>query len=281
MREIEMSPVGVEILIQKNIIHIGDSAEILKTFPDLCVDLSIQSPPYDNLRMYNGYTFDFETIAHQLYRVTKQGGVCVWIVGDATINGSETLTSFKQALYFREIGFNVETMIYEKANPLPRFKSPRYTNAFEYMFVFSKGQPSTFNPIKEPSRSFGKIDKNYNGQRFPNGIHNIKNGVKRVRKEKLLTNIWTYDAANDIERINHPAQFPMSLASDHIKTWSNEGDTVLDCFAGSGTTLKMAKMLSRQYIGIEISPEYVALAEKRLRDLNIREQQGTLWKTQL
>jgi site-specific DNA-methyltransferase (adenine-specific) len=257
----------------------GDSAVILQSFPPDCIDLSIQSPPYDGIRIYNGYSFDFETIARQLFRVTKAGGVVVWVVGDETKNGSESGTSFRQALYFMQCGFILnDTMIYQKENPIPQFKSTRYTNAFEYMFIFSRGKPKTFNPIKEPSRSFGRVDKNYKGQRFANGIHNTKE-VKQVRKEKLLTNIWIYDAANDIERIkNHPAQFPMSLASDHIKTWSNECDVVLDCFSGSGTTLKMAKLLNRHYIGIDTSVEYVALANERLaqskRGLTQREPDG-------
>jgi DNA modification methylase len=242
----------------------GDSAVVLQSFPPDCIDLTVTSPPYDGVRKYNGYSFDFETIAKQLFRVTKTGGVVVWVVGDETKNGSESGTSFRQALYFMQCGFLLnDTMIYQKENPIPQFKSPRYTNSFEYMFIFSKGKPTNFNAIKEPSKSFGRVDKNYKGQRFANGVHNTKE-IKQVRKEKLLTNIWTYDAANDIERINHPAQFPMSLASDHIKTWSNENDTVLDCFCGSGTTPKMAKLLNRHYIGIDTSAEYVALANERL-----------------
>ena len=126
----------------------GDCLEVMKSIPDKSIDMVLTSPPYDNLRDYKGYTFNFEGIAQEIYRVLKDGGVCVWIVGDATIKGSETGTSFRQALYFKEIGFNLhDTMIWYKTNPMPYIKKNCYTPCFEYMFVFSKGKPNTFNPI--------------------------------------------------------------------------------------------------------------------------------------
>jgi len=248
----------------------GDSAVVLQSFPPDCIDLTVTSPPYDNLRTYNGFTFDFETIARQLFRVTKAGGVVVWVVGDATINGSETLTSFKQALFFRECGFNIhDTMIYVKTGNMPQ-NQDRYEPAFEYMFILSKSNPSKFNPIKEKTLylSGGKV-----GHRKENGEFGKHSGNGR-NEYKTKTNVWVVKtgggiSASDDYAFNHPAIFPESLARDHILSWSNEGDIVLDCFAGSGTTLKMSKMLSRHYIGIEISPEYVTLAEKRLLATNV------------
>jgi site-specific DNA-methyltransferase (adenine-specific) len=247
----------------------GDSAVVLQSFPPDCIDITVTSPPYDNLRTYNGFTFDFETIARELFRVTKAGGVVVWVVGDATINGSETLTSFKQALYFRECGFNVETMIYHKVAGATGSNN-LYWQSFEYMFILSKGLPKTHNLIADRKN----IKK---AQRVMwTGGHRHETGDKKdlrvqVRKEYgIRNNVWIVDAANGIDRdYNHPAQFPEALAKDHILSWSNEGDTVLDCFTGSGTTLKMAKMLNRHYLGIEISPEYVMLAEKRLLATNV------------
>jgi site-specific DNA-methyltransferase (adenine-specific) len=246
----------------------GDSAVVLQSFPPDCIDLSVQSPPYDNLRDYKGFTFDFEAIANQLYRVTKQGGICVWVVGDQTESGSESGTSFRQALYFMQCGFNLhDTMIYEKAGTLP--SSNRYTQEFEFMFVFSKGVPKTFNPIMDRKNKWGG-QKTFGKSSFRDKDGSLKvSGQREVNKIGKRSNIWRYAngfgfGQSDEIAYQHPATYPEALAQDHILSWSNEGDIVLDVFTGSGTTLKMAKMNNRHYLGIEISPEYVALAERRL-----------------
>ena len=240
----------------------GDSAVVLQSFPPDCIDLTVTSPPYDNLRTYNGFTFDFETIARQLFRVTKAGGVVVWVVGDATVNGSETLTSFKQALYLRECGFNVETMVYEVAGTGAKGSNDLYWQSFEYMFVCSKGKAKTFNPLMDKKNvSAGGMSKG----RVTSADGSSNPTFAVTQKTGKRTNIWRYMVGFQFNgETGHPATFPEALAKDHILSWSNEGDTVLDCFTGSGTTLKMAKMLNRHYLGIEISPEYVTLAEKRL-----------------
>jgi len=237
----------------------GDSAEVLQSFPDACIDLTVTSPPYDNLRTYNGFTFDFETIAKQLYRVTKVGGVVVWVVGDATVNGSETGTSFRQALYFMQCGFNLhDTMIYEKYASTWNITSKRYRQNFEYMFILSKGQPKTFNPIRDIKVKNMK----------PRIIKNNRTGVSSYslytpkNEYTVRNNIFTYPVGG--KKVNHPAVFPEALAKDHITTWSNEGDTILDCFCGSGTTPKMAKLLNRHYVGIEISEKYTAVTNAAL-----------------
>ena len=235
--------------------------------PDGFIDLTVTSPPYDNLRTYNGYSFDFESVAKELYRVTKQGGVCVWVVGDATINGSETGTSFRQALFFKECGFNLhDTMIYQKANILPRDpRIPRYYQEFEYMFIFSKGKPKTCNHIREVCKHAGSNSVPYS--RNTDGTFRLDRKVKNknhiVKDTKVRGNVWKYAVARNA----HPAPFPEALAHDHIFSWSNVGDTVLDCFCGSGTTPKMAKLLNRHYIGIDTSAEYVALTNERLAQL--------------
>lgn len=252
----------------------GDSAEVLKTFEPDCIDLTVTSPPYDNLRKYNGYTFDFETIARELYRVTRSGGVVVWVVGDATIDGSETGTSFRQALYFKECGFSLhDTMIYEK-NGIAFPSTNRYQQSFEYMFVFSKGKPKSVNLITDRqnrwanARHFGKPTK-----RRENG--ELKQKARMVTKKNgVRWNIWRYNngygyTAEEDYVYQHPAMFPEALANDHILSWSNPGDLVLDCFAGSGTTLKTAKRLGRNYIGIEISPEYCKIIERRVAGANV------------
>ena len=248
-------------MMEVNKIYNMDCLEGLKLLDDNSIDLTVTSPPYDNLRTYNGFTWDFEGIVKELYRVTKQGGVVVWIVADQTINGSETGTSFRQALYFMECGFNLhDTMIYEKLNPMPK-NDKRYEPAFEYMFIFTKGKIKTFNPILLPCKCAGK--KTSGTQYTANGALKKKWGSgKPVKKTKVKSNIWAYPVGN--ERVGHPAIFPEQLAQDHILSWSNEGDLVLDPFMGSGTTAKMAKLNNRNYIGFEISKDYCDIANKRI-----------------
>jgi site-specific DNA-methyltransferase (adenine-specific) len=240
--------------------------------PDNFIDLTVTSPPYDNLRTYKGYEFDFESIAKELYRVTKQGGVVVWVVGDATINGSETGTSFRQALYFKDVcGFNLhDTMIYLK-NQLAFPDSKRYYNAFEYMFVLCKGKLNTFNPIKDR--------KNISVGRDVHGCERHKDGtLRRIRScnGNIIKDFgirWNYQLYYNSKRgieTKHPAVFPEQLANDHIISWSNAGDLVYDPFMGSGTTAKMAIVNNRNYIGSEISQEYCEIINKRLEQIQPR-----------
>lgn len=250
--------------METNQIYCGDNIKVMSDFPDVCIDLTVTSPPYDNLRTYNGYTFDFENVAKQLYRVTKHGGVVVWVVGDATTNGSETGTSFKQALYFKEIGFNLhDTMIFYKEG-FPTDPRQRYYQRFEYMFVLSKGKPKTYNPLlvktKAHGRKFAARDSTVNGC---TSNHNI---TKTINKFTVRGNVWKYDVRQKPD-FKHPAVFPEQLVADHIISWSNEVDLVLDPFSGSGTTAKMAKVLERQYIGIDISQEYCDIAKRRLQEI--------------
>lgn len=253
--------------MQVNKIYNQDCLEGLGLLDNECIDLTVTSPPYDNLRLYNGYYFKFEEIAKELYRVMKPGGVIAWIVGDKTKNGSETGTSFRQALYFNDIGFNLhDTMIYEKNNPTPQ-KSNRYQPCFEYMFILSKGKPKTFNPIM--------IEKKYIESQ-PNKMYNKDKSGMQIQHQyssssnlKIKNNIWKYNvglyhSTNDKEAFKHPAIFPEQLAADHILSWSNEGDIILDPFMGSGTVAKMALINKRKFIGFEISTEYCKLAKERI-----------------
>ena len=247
--------------------------------PDNFVDLTVTSPPYDNLRDYKGYTFDFEGIAKELYRVTATGGVVVWVVGDATENGTESGTSFRQALYFKDIGFNLhDTMIYFKgSSPYPG--NTRYNQTFEYMFVLSKGSPKVFNPIQQQKLTFASAKKNSGTYRQRDGSFGKpdENAIKRFEKAdrvetKDADNVWYIlsgygKGTHDEIAFEHPATFPEELASKHIYSWSNEGDLVYDPFMGSGTTAKMAFQLKRNYIGSEISADYVKLAESRINSL--------------
>ncbi len=247
----------------------GDCAEVLKHLPNDSVDLVVTSPPYDNLRTYKGYVFPFENIVEQLYRVIKKGGIIVWVVSDATINGSETGTSFKQALTFLKIGFNLhDTMIFQKTNPVPQIYRKRYNNVFEYMFVFSKGAVSTHNGIKIPCLHAGLELKGTTYKNYSKGVQSRTKLAKPVKSEKLKGNIWEYvvgKKAVDQEAKFHPAPFPYELALDHIKSWTNEGEIVLDPMCGSGTTCVAALDANRIFIGIDISAEYCKLSEQRIK----------------
>jgi len=249
-----------------NKIYNENCLDTMAKMPDCFVDLTVTSPPYDGLRTYNGYSFPFEDIANELFRIIKYGGVLVWVVGDATVKGSESGTSFKQALFFKEIGFNLhDTMIYRKNSYMPLTHN-RYEQSFEYMFVFSKGKPKTFNPIMVQCVTAGA--KKYRGNNKANEstyAERRREETTVVNKFKQSPNIFTYDVGHN-DKTKHNAPFPEQLVNDHIISWSNEGDLVYDPFIGSGTTAKMAILNNRKYIGSEISKEYCEIAKKRINE---------------
>lgn len=254
-----------------NKIYNEDNLETMAKMPDNFIDMTITSPPYDSLRKYEGYVFDYKKVLKELLRVTKIGGVVVWIVADQTINGSETGTSFKHALFAKYLGWNLhDTMIWIKDNPLPQTHK-RYTDAFEYMFVFSKGKPKTFNPIMEKTITYGKSQK---WSHRPHESKILKKNGAQHRKTKYLKikkNVWNYSIgkASSKDRIafEHPAIFPEKLVLDQLLSWSNENDLVYDPFMGSGTTAKVCLLTNRRFIGSEISKKYCEIAERRLIDI--------------
>lgn len=254
----------------------GDACKILQSFNSDSIDLILTSPPYDNLRAYKGYEFPFESIAQQICRVMKPGGVLVWVVGDATINGSETGTSFKQALHFASLGLNLhDTMIFKKRNPVPQIYRKRYTNEFEYMFVLSKGAVSTHNPIMVDCLHAGLELGSTTYKNYSKGEQVRSKLANPVKAQKIKGNVWDYVVGKnkeDQEAKGHPAPFPCELARDHILSWTNEGDLVLDPMCGSGTTTKVAAQLRRRFIGVEISHEYVEIAKRRLPNLDHTEE---------
>lgn len=245
----------------------------LKDIPDNLIDMTITSPPYDGLRAYNGYSFDFENIAKEIYRVTKEGGVLVWIVADATIEGTETGTSFKQALYFKQIGFLLnDTMIWDKGT----FRFPhkvRYRDSFEYMFVFTKGKPKSVNLIADRENKYA--DTLVHGTfRDVDGSVKRKSGHNKILIQKygVRFNIWRISNVGKAGT-KHPATFPEELVKDHILSWSKEGDLILDPFLGSGTTAIVCRKLNRNFIGFEISEEYIRDAERRIAPLNVNKKE--------
>lgn len=249
----------------------GDNVEVMRGMASDSVDLTVTSPPYDDLRTYQGYSFDFENVAKELFRLTKVGGVVVWVVGDATVNGSETGTSFRQALYFKELGFNLhDTMIYERLARFP--ETTRYYPTFEYMFVFSKGEISTVNLIADKTNARAGESLKASTQRNADGSLQEMCGSRKgnsIKDVGVRGNIWRYEGGfnkttKDIYAFQHPAIFPESLAADHILSWSNEGDTVFDPMCGSGTTGKMAVILKRNCICIDCSKEYCEISRARI-----------------
>jgi site-specific DNA-methyltransferase (adenine-specific) len=264
-------------MIQLNKIYHGDCLKIMKYIPDNKIDLTVTSPPYDTLRNYNkSLTWNrniWKAIIQELFRITKQGGVVVWVTGDATIRGNETGTSFMQALWAKKCGFNLyDTMIYFKFNRMP-MNHRRYDQSFEYMFIFSKGIPKTFNPIMKQNITAGKIIRGNRRQNSGEELLPIHGIGKRIKKESIDINVWGFNTGwnhtyKEKFLKGHPAIFPEELAHDHILSWSNEDDIVLDPMMGSGTTCKMAMQLKRNFIGIEINKDYCNLANKRLKNLS-------------
>jgi DNA modification methylase len=257
--------------METNRIICGDNCEVMRTMPSESIDLVVTSPPYDNLRTYGGHSWDFERVAQELWRLIKPGGVVVWVVNDATVNGSETGTSFRQALRFMEIGFRLhDTMIFHRVAKFP--DATRYYSTFEFMFVLSRGSPKSVHLIcDKPNNCAGQslassTERTREGEMRESWA--MRNDVK-VKAFGVRDNVWKFangfnHSSKDVVAFDHPAIFPEALARDHILSWSSEGDIVLDPFSGSGTTAKMAKHNGRQYIGIEVNPEYVEISLKRL-----------------
>ena len=254
----------------------GDCLELMKDIPDKSIDLTITSPPYDDLRSYNGalnWNFEiFKKIAEELFRITKDGGIIVWIVGDKTIKGSETGTSFKQALYFKEIGFNLhDTMIWQKQTFTDTGSlKTRYANVFEYMFILSKGKPKTFNPIIDRINKTNGRKKSGTIRQKDGNVKKISSIGKPINVYGQRFNIWEINTCiSNNERTGHPAQFPEQLVQDHIISWSDEGDVILDPFMGSGTTGVACVNTNRNFVGIEINKNYFNIAKERIEKTSL------------
>lgn len=263
-----------------NRFHRGDNVKIMKKMPDNSVDLVITSPPYDDLRDYeNKIDWNYNTfkkVAKQLYRIIKEGGVVVWVIGDKTENGNKSLTSFKHALYFQEIGFNVyDVIIYEKSGSGPPHPK-RYFNSYEYMFILCKGKPKTVNLLRDKKNSCGGMTTFAEITRREKDGTLTNKGKKIINKYGVRTNIWRYNngkgfSSKDKIAYEHPAIFPEKLVEDHILSWSNPGDIVLDPFGGSGTTAKVSLEQNRKWIYIEKVRKYYDVAKTRINNIGSEE----------
>lgn len=255
-------------------INNDDCIRFIKKLPDNCIDLTVTSPPYDDLRTYeNTLVWDYNTfikVARELYRVTKKGGVVVWVIGDKTDKGNKSLTSFKHALYFQEVGFNIyDVIIYEKSGSAPPHPN-RYFNSFEYMFVMSKGKPKTINLLKDKKNSCAGMSSS-GTRREKDGSLTTK-GKKVINEYGIRTNIWKYNngggfSSKDKIAYEHPATFPEKLVEDHIKSWSHRGDIVFDPFGGSGTTAKISIKLDRKWLYVEKVEKYCDVAKRRIENM--------------
>lgn len=249
----------------------GDAAEVLTGIPDASIDLVVTSPPYDDLRDYDGFSFAINELAKQLYRVIANGGVLVWVVGDKINKGDRSITSFRQAICFQDMGFKVhDVMIYKKLNT-PFMRSNAYTNCYELMIVLTKKSLKTFNPLMVETKRNGYEMLVTNKK--ADGVNKKVRG--KLKEKKVKTNIWEYavglgGTTKDKIAFKHPAVFPEKLAEDHILSWTNEGDIVLDPMCGSGTTCKMAKINNRRFIGIDISKKYCEISKSRLEEAKFR-----------
>lgn len=259
------------IKLKNGILVCGDATKVMpKNVPDETVDLILTSPPYDERRSYDGYSFDFQQMAKHCARALKPGGVIVWVVADATVKGSESLTSFKQALYFTEqLGLRLhDTMFFAKNNPIPGDHGPRYRGSVEYMFVFSKGKPKTFNPITWKTKEKIQFAERFRLEEEGRRAYKMpENAVLKTSMEKTHPNIFFYTVAGPRRgkgKQTHPAIFPEQLAEDQIRTWTNPGDLVLDPMVGSGTTCFAATRLDRAFVGIDISPAYIKTAKENI-----------------
>ena len=244
----------------------GDNCEVMRTLPSESIDLVVTSPPYDDLRTYGGHSWDFYGVAWNLKRLLKPGGVIVWVVSDATKNGTETGTSMRQALHFQSIGLNLhDTMIYQVPGTGAKGSNLCYWQVWEYMFVITKGMPKTVNRLQDKRNTKAGTVSTSAAKQHSTGTRLHPEGGTIIKEFGYRDNVWVIASGNNGDAAtDHPAVFPEALARDHIATWSNEGDIVLDPFSGSGTTARMAKDNGRRFIGIEVNPEYVEIAEKRL-----------------
>ncbi len=256
--------------ITENKIILSDCRDGMAALSNECIPFTLTSPPYDGLRTYDGLAdWNFMDVAKELYRITMQGGVVVWVVQEQIIDGSESGETSRQRLAFANIGFRLHhTMVMGKLGGI-QFSSNRYGRPLEYAFILSKGPPRYFNPLRDrPNKEAGRVkvflNRNRDGSFAP---------VKRtqVHPYGLRGSIWFYptgknNSAKEDYAFEHPALMPEQMAEDDILSWTKVGDLVFNPFAGAGTALKMALLNHRSYLGFEINPKYVEIARRRLRE---------------
>lgn len=270
-----------------NEVYCGDCVKLMKLLPDSTIDLVVTSPPYDKIRDYNGSIhFDLHKTGQEIFRVLKSGGIAVMVIQDQTKNFGKSLTSFKTIIdWCDNIGFKLfETIIYRKNGSEGVWWTKRFRVDHEYMPIFLKGKkPQYFNkePLKIPSKHGGKVMTG-SGSRKTNG-ETQKTVTRAINFKKCRGTIWNYLMAGDKNPLKrkHPAVFPDKIPYDFIQCFCPEEGIVLDPFAGSGSTLVMAKKLRRSFIGFDIVPEYCELARERLKTEFVNQDQINLFSNNI
>jgi site-specific DNA-methyltransferase (adenine-specific) len=255
--------------VELNKVYQQDCIVGMRKIPDGAIDLVVTSPPYDNLRDYNGYSVDLNETGKNIYRILKDGGVAVMVIQDQTKNFGKSLTSFRTIVdWCDNVGFKLfECVIYRKNGTEGAWWKNRFRVDHEYMPIFLKGEkPQYFNKdsLKVKSKHGGKIMTGF-ANRKTNG-ETGKSITKAINEMKCRGTVWDYLMAGDKDPVKrkHPAPFPDKIPFDFINCFCPPNGIVLDPFVGSGSTVVGAKKLNRSFIGFDISEEYCNLTRKRL-----------------
>lgn len=258
-------------------ILLGDCKDVLKTFKDNSVDLIFTSPPYADRRenTYGGIQPDkyiewFLPISTELLRVLKSEGTFILNIKEKAENGERHTYVLELILALRKQGWLwTEEFIWHKKNCYPGKWPNRFRDAWERLLQFNKCKKFKMyqeevmvpvgNWVKDRLKNLSDTDKIRDNSKNGSGFgKNISNWLKRDKA--YPTNVL--HLATECNNKNHSATFPKALPEWFIKLFTKEHDWVLDPFAGSGTTLSVAKLMRRNSIGIEILPEYVEMFKK-------------------
>ncbi len=257
----------------------GDCRELLPHFPDESVALVVTSPPYADSRksVYGGvhpdnYVEWFAPIGHELLRVIKSDGSFVLNIKEKVVDGERHTYVLELILALKKQGWKwTDEYIWHKRNCAPGKWPNRFRDSWERCLHFSKSKSFVMNQeavmvptgdwAKSRLKNLSQTDQTRDASRVGSGFgKNVSNWVGRDMA--YPTNVL--HLATQCSNKSHAAAFPRELPAWFIKLFSNVGDLVLDPFAGSGTTLLAARELGRDYCGIELKPEYVALAQANL-----------------
>lgn len=256
-----------------------DCIEGMKLLPDNSIDLVVTSPPYDEIRDYKGFKLDLHNVGIEISRILKDGGICVMVIQDQTKDGRKSGTSFRTIVdWDTNTDLDIwECCIYQRRATPGAWWSKRFRVDHEYIPIFIKGKrPQYFNKehMKEPTKpEYGLIKKGLGNRNTDGTTIYDTSKVYELPKEKDQGTVIHYKnssretpKSSEIGKIKllHPATFPDKLASDFIQCFTTEGMIILDPFMGSGTVARMSKELNRNYIGFELSDEYIKIAEKLL-----------------
>ena len=265
-------------------LYLGDCREVLEELPDNSVDLIFTSPPYADQRKktYGGVPPDkyvewFLPISEQLLRVLKPTGSFVLNIKERVVNGERSTYVIELILEMRKQGWLwTEEYIWHKKNSYPGKWPNRFRDAWERLLHFTKNkkfnmyQEAVMVPMgdwaKTRLKKLNENDKKRSESKAGSGFgKKVANWL--ARDKAYPTNVL--HLATVCNNKNHSAAFPESLPEWFIKLFTKEGDTVLDPFMGSGTTILVAKRMKRNSIGIEIIPEYYEMVKNKIQAVDL------------